>query len=82
MRTLYFVELLFDGLAELQVVDVLEDELTLDNLAELFEGAVERVLLRVRIQSFEKLRRGRVLELDGSDEPRSSQCSVTIAVSM
>jgi len=57
-------------LTELRVVDVLEDELALDDLAELLQRAVERVLFRVRVQSCEKLRGRGVLEFDGGDEPQ------------
>jgi len=38
------VELLFDGLPELGVINVFENEDGLDDLAELFRGAIERVL--------------------------------------
>ena len=54
--------------AALQVVNVLEDKDRLDDLAELFQSAVERVLFGVGVQSFEKLRRCCVLEFDGGDE--------------
>lgn len=60
--------MLFDGLSELRVIDVLEDEDGFDNLAELFQSPVEDVLFRVGVESFEELRGRRVLELDGRDE--------------
>jgi hypothetical protein len=68
LRALNLVELFFNRLAELWVVHVLEDEDRLNDLAELFEGTVERVLFGVGVQPLEKLCRGGVLEFDSGDE--------------
>ena len=52
------------------VVNVVEDEQAFGDFTELFEGAVQRVLFRVGVESLEKLRGGGVPELEGGDEPQ------------
>ncbi len=55
VRAFNLVQLLFNGLAEFDVVDISQDENRFDNLAELFQRFVQRMLLRVRIESLEQL---------------------------
>ncbi len=55
VRAFNLVQLLFNGLAEFDVVDISQDENRFDNLAELFQRFVQGMLLRVRIESLEQL---------------------------
>ena len=51
LRVLYLIELLFDGLPKLEVIDIAQDEDRLDNLAEGLQRSVKGMLLRVGVES-------------------------------
>ncbi len=55
VRPLSFVELLLDGLPELEVITVFQNEEGLRNLPEFLQCPVQRVLPGVGVQAFEKL---------------------------
>jgi hypothetical protein len=62
------VELTFDGLTQLDVVDVAQEEDRLEDLAERLQRSIEGMLLRVRVQAAEQVRGGGLLEPDRRDE--------------
>ncbi len=55
IRVFAFVELFFDGLAQLQDVNVAQQEVRLGNLAKFLQGLIERMLAGVGIEPFEQL---------------------------
>ena len=62
------VELALDGLPQAQVIDIAQDEQRFDDLAEGFQGLIERMLSGIGIQPPEDVGRGVLLELDGGNE--------------
>lgn len=55
VSSLSFVELLFNGLPELEIVTVFQNEEGLRNLPEFLQCPVQRVLPGVGVQAFEEL---------------------------
>ena len=66
-----FVELLFDRLSKLYVIDDAQDKIRFGNFAELFERLIQRVLFGVGVEAPQELRRGRLLELNGGDKAQN-----------
>ncbi|MEZ5835038.1 MAG: hypothetical protein R3D03_04840 [Geminicoccaceae bacterium] len=66
------VELLFDGLAQFEIVDVAQDEDRLDDLAESFDSAIELMLAGIGIEPAEDVGSGCFLGLDGLTKRRKS----------
>ena len=65
---LYLVELLLDGLPQIETIDISQDKQGFDDLAKGLERLVERVLAGIGVEASEDVR-GRVfLELDGGDK--------------
>jgi hypothetical protein len=62
------VEDFFDRHAQHRLVDIAQDEQTLQRLAEGVKGLVQTVLLGIGNEPAEDVRGGRFLELDGGDE--------------
>ena len=50
------------------IVQIVENENRFGELPEFFQGAVERMLSGIRVEAFEKLGGGGVLEFDGRHE--------------
>ena len=63
------VELLFNRLPQLYIIDITQDEIGFDDLAESFERLVKRVLTGVRIEASKNIRGGAFLEFDGGNQP-------------
>ena len=63
-----FVELLLDGLAQLEIIDVAENEDGFQDSPEGFESSVESVLFGIGVESSEEIRSGGFLQLDGHNE--------------
>jgi hypothetical protein len=62
------VELALDGLAQVEIIDIAQDEQRLDDLPEGLERLVECVLAGIGIEPPEDVGGGVLLELDGGDE--------------
>jgi len=62
------VKLVFDGLAQLNIIDIAENEQRFCNLAKSFEGLVERVLPGIRVKATKYIRCDRFLEFDGGNQ--------------
>jgi hypothetical protein len=67
-RALDFVELLLDGLAKLEIIDVAENEDGFQDSPEGFESSVESVLFGIGVEPSEEIRSGGFLQLDGNNE--------------
>jgi hypothetical protein len=65
------IELFLDRLAELNVINVSQDEIGFWDFAELFKRLIQRVLLRIGIEPPKKLRGCRLLQLDGGDKSQN-----------
>ena len=64
----HLVELAFDRLPEVEIIDIAQNEQGFDDLPECFQGLVKRVLPRIGIQPPEDIGRGVFLELDCCDQ--------------
>ncbi len=71
VRMLNLVELKLDRLAQLNLVDVAENEGGLDDLAKGFQRPIQRVLLRIGIESPKNFRGGGFFEHDRRDQAQN-----------
>ena len=68
VRQFDFVQLLLNGLAQFELVDVVQDEHRLDDLAEILHRLIEAMLVRIGIQTAENARCRCLFELDRNDQ--------------
>jgi len=68
---LYLVELTLDRLAQFNLIDVAENEGGLDDLAKGFQRPIQRVLLRIGVESPENFRGGGFFEHDRRDQAQN-----------
>ena len=68
VRQFDFVQLLLNGLAQFELVDVVQDEHRLDDLAESLHRLIEAMLVRIGIQAAENARCRCLFELDRNDQ--------------
>ena len=68
VREFDLVELPLDGLPQGEIIDIAQDEQRLDDLPEGFQGLVERVLARIRIEPPEDVGGCVLLEFDRGDQ--------------
>lgn len=66
-----FVELLFDRLSKLYVIDDAQDKIRFGNFAELCKRLLPRMLLGGGVEPPKELRRGRLLPLHGGDKAQN-----------
>ena len=70
IRPLSLVELLLDGLPELEIVTVPQNEDSLRGLPKLFHGPVQRMLPGIGVQSLEELGSRGYFKPDGRDKAK------------
>ena len=68
VRQFDFVQLLLNGLAQFDLVDVVQDEHRLDDLAESLHRLIEAMLVRIGIQAAENARCRCLFEFDRNDQ--------------